>query len=317
MAKTKTRMEAFGKWFRILGHLGFAELLDGKHQDCPICGAKRNFRYTDYKSNGEWICTCGQGDGFDLIQRVNGWEFKYAAKEVDHIIGNNDLAETFQPKVDYEQRRKNLNKLWAGAQDDSIVREYLKSRGISEHMGFNMNMLRDLRGHPAMYNTDSGKRQPGMCALIRNKAGDPVSIHRTFFDPRAKKIMPPTEKISGAGVRLGWRSASEESGTIVIGEGIETTLAGMAEIRVPGMAAISAHGMETIFVPKEFTRVIILSDNDRSFTGQKAAFTLARRMDSEKRYTQVLMPHVWGKDFLDMVNAGETYDNWSNERGTG
>jgi putative DNA primase/helicase len=305
--KPKTRDAAFGKWRSILGHLGYGRLLGTKHQDCPICEAKKKFRFTDYKSNGEWICVCGQGDGFDLLMQVEGSSFEVVAKQVDEVIGNNDLKETFQPQVDYEKRRKNLNALWAGAQDDNLVIDYLNSRGLKFPRCFRLN---DLRGHPYMYNADTGKRQVGMCALIRNSRGEPVSIHRTFCDPKAKKIMPPTQSIAGSGVQLGWNKKSK---CLVVGEGIETTLAGMQHAMVPGLAAISAHGMETLLIPKQFATIIILADNDRSFTGQKAAFTLARRMDAEHRRVQVVMPMDQG-DMLDVVTAvGPTIIEWDND----
>lgn len=296
--RPKTKEAAYGRWTCILGHLGFAEILDGsKHHDCPICGGKKKFRYTDYKSGGEWICTCGAGDGFDLLQKVNGWTFQYAAKEVDTIIGNNDMEETFKPEIDYELRRKNLNKLWAEADTPAHVYNYLLSRGIKDQ-GTQFRGLTDLRGHDRLYDSDQRIHRAGMCALIRNKDGDPCSIHRTFFNPRVKKIMPPTEKITGAGVRLGMRQSTGIS--LVVGEGIETTIAGMAIMRLPGMAAISAHGMENLMIPKRFRAIIILADNDRSFTGQKAAFTLARKLDADKREVRVCMPPKKGQDFLDM-----------------
>ena len=310
MNRAKTRDAAFGRWGSILGHLGLSELIDGKHQDCQLCSAKKKFRYTDYKSNGEWICTCGQGDGFDLLMGLGlAISFKEAAKLVDRVIGNNDFEETFKPEVDYEKRRRDLNALWIGAQDDSLVRCYLSGRGIDDHeTGF--KGLKDLRGHSAMYNSDIGKRQAGMCALIRNKRGEPVSIHRTFFDPKAKKIMPPTEKIVGAGVRLGWFDGMRNS--LVVGEGIETTVAGMSSLRVPGLAAISAHGMENLHIPKEFESVAILADNDRSFTGQKAAFTLARRLDAEKRKVIIYMPNERGTDILDSGLLDRDILQWTN-----
>lgn len=315
MSRPKTRDVATGKWYSILGHLGFAEQLTGKHVDCPICSAKKKFRYTDYKNNGEWICTCGQGDGFDLLQGVNGWTFQHAAAEVDLIIGNKDLEETFRPAIDYEKRRANLNQLWAGAQDSTIVTDYLTSRGIPDH-GTGFRGLTDMRGHPLLYNSDTGKRQPGICSLIRNKRGEPVSIHRIFISPRDKKIMPPTEKISGAGVRLGWTADREIGKTsLVIGEGIETTIMGMAHYRVPGLAAISAHGMESLDVPKRFEMIRILADRDASFTGQKAAFTLARRLDTENRDVTVIMAADSGYDFLDIHHDSHAAVlEWSNER---
>lgn len=307
--KQKTKDAAFGKWRSILGHLGFNELLDGKHHDCPFCAGKKKFRFTDYKSGGDWICTCAAGDGFDFLQAANGWTFQYAAKEVDNVIGNNDLEETFKPEVDYEKRRRDLNNLWASATDQSIVKDYLIGRGINDHeTGF--RGLTDLRGHPLLYNSDFAGRQPAMVALIRNKNGEPVSIHRTFIDPKAKKIMPPTEKIVGAGVRLGWFDGMRAS--LVVGEGIETTIAGMSALRVPGLAAISAHGMENLIIPKNFESVAILADNDASFTGQKAAFTLARRLDAEKRKVIIYMPCERGTDILDSGLLDRDILQWTN-----
>lgn len=308
--RQKTKDAAFGKWRSILGHLGFNELLDGKHHDCPICAGKKKFRFTDYKNGGEWICTCGAGDGFDLLQAVHGWTFQYAAKEVDDVIGNNDLEETFKPEVDYEKRRRNLNKLWSESKRFSFVTEYLVGRGIDDQ-GTGFTGLTDLRGNDSMYNSDTGKRQPGMCALIRNKGGEPISIHRTFFDPKAKKIMPPTETITGAGVRLGWNDNREKK-SLVVGEGIETTIAGMSDLQVLGLAAISAHGMENLIIPEKFESVAILADNDRSFTGQKAAFTLARRLDAEKRKVIIYMPNERGTDILDSGLLDRDILQWTN-----
>ncbi len=309
-----TQESARNRWTSILPHFIGAELLDGKHHDCPVCGGKKKFRYDDYKGNGEWVCTHGAGNGFDLVQEALGCDFKTAAAGVDKIIGSNNLIEVFQPEVDYEKRRRDLNKLWAGADKPELVSEYLTLRFINDH-GTKFKGLTDLRGHDSMYNVDTGKRQPGMCALIRNKKGEPVSIHRTFFDPKAKKIMPPTEKICGAGVRLGWRHWEDlEVETLIVGEGLETTIKGMSDLRHMGLAAISAHGMETLEIPKQFTSIIILADNDRSYTGQKAAFTLARRCDVEKRDVEVIMSPYMGEDYLDMSCSENQARHWSNAK---
>jgi len=311
MNKQKTKQAAYGKWGSILGHLGYGAVLDGKHQTCPACETKKKFRYTDYKSNGDWICTCGSGDGFDLIMQSEGLNFDQAAKMVDGIIGNNDLEEIFRPEIDYEKRRTNLNKVWASGKYFGLVQAYLSRRGIDDH-GTGFKGLTDLRGCNELYDSETGRYAPGMIALIRNSKGQPVSIHRTYFDPKAKKIMPPTEKISGAGVRLG---SPWDGDTLVVGEGIETTLAGMSTYRCPGLASISAHGMETLIVPPEFKKIIIMADRDRSMTGQKAAFTLGRRMDADKREVRVIMSSVPGQDYLDACRTG--YDNdtlvWDNQ----
>lgn len=295
--REKTKVRAQNKWRGILSQLGLTpKELSGKHTSCPSCGGVDRFRFTDYKGGGEYFCSsCGPGGGLDLLMKKFGWSFIDAAKEVDRILGDG-VEETFQPKIDIEKRRRDLNMVWAEAKYFGLVQDYLSQRRIKDY-GTGFKDLTDLRGTNELYDTETGRYAPGMVALIRNKVGEPISIHRTYFDPRAKKIMPPTEKITGGGIRLGW--GGDDNGTLVVGEGIETTVAGMSDYGCAGLAAISAHGMEEIIIPKQFYKIIILADHDASFTGQKAALTLARKCDHEGRTTKVIMPADRGDDYLD------------------
>jgi len=304
-----TRRNAVGKWRTILSHFGFTEKeLSGKHGPCPMCEGTDRFRYTDYKNNGDYFCSsCGAGSGFDLLMKKFGMPFAEAAKEVDKILGNGDIEPVFNPEINVEKRRTSMNKVWRGADSQFILSEYLTARGI---VMTPLAYIPDLRGHRALWNYEGGLRGPAMVALIRNKAGEPISIHRTYINLNQRKIMPPTETIKGAAVRLGKTSPDFR---LVIGEGIETTLSGMEHFGCPGYAAISAYGMEEIIIPESITSVIILADNDRSFTGQKAAFTLARRMDREKRKVRVVMPTHAGMDFNDF-EAFVVIAGWDNGR---
>ncbi len=313
-----TRKNAVGKWRTILLRLGFTEKeLSGKHGPCPICEGTDRFRYTDYKDNGDYFCSaCGAGSGFDLIMKKNGWTFSYAAKEVDILLGQN-IDPVFKPEINIEKRRANLNKVWQGAKAAELLGRYLDSRRIT---GTPLAYLPDLRGHAALFHPD-GERYGGaeaMVALIRNRGGVPISIHRTYIGLKQRKIMPPTETIKGAGIRLG----TQEGDTLVIGEGIETTLSGMEHFgHYPGIATISAYGMEELMVPHQYVNLIILADNDASFTGQKAAFTLARRMDNNKRSVRVVMLAKSGADFNDRMphecvgsNGPSDLWEWNNGR---
>lgn len=302
--RNNTQADAQNKWRGILSALGFTELqLSDKHQPCPICEGKDRYRFTDYKGGGEYYCSgCGPGAGFDLLMKTNDWEFGYAAKQVDKILGT-DVKEVFQPKVDVEKRRRDLNSCWKRAAENPWnFRDYLISRGISN---MHPDMLQDIRGTDDAYLTGSNQRHRCMIALVRNKNGEPVSIHRTYPDDKIRKMMPPTEKITGAAIRLGMPVGDE----LVVGEGIETTLSGMMRYGCSGYATISAHGMETVLIPPTITQVYIMADNDHSFTGQKAAFTLARRMDSDNKGIELVMPAKMG---LDMNDFPTGTIKWSN-----
>lgn len=305
-----TRQNAIGRWRAILLQFGFTEKeLSGKHGPCPLCEGTDRFRYTDYKDGGEYYCSsCGAGSGFDLIMKKFGYPFSEAAKEVDRILGQN-IEPVFKPQVNIEKRRSDLNRVWKEADAPKVLDRYLMGRGIQ------YRHLPDLRGHSAL-SLVGGMSEPAdeaMVALIRNKDGIPVSIHRTYINLKQRKIMPPTETIKGAGIRLG----SMHGDALVVGEGIETTLSGMETFLHPGIASISAYGMEELFVPEQYKSIIIIADNDFSFTGQKAAFTLARRLDNEKaeRKVNVVMLSEQGMDFNDPVtdDSIEVWE-WGNGR---
>jgi len=103
---------------------------------------------------------------------------------------------------------------------------------------------------------------------------------------------------------------------LVVGEGLETVLSGMDEYGCPGYACISAGNLEEVIIPDAISEIIILSDNDRSFTGQKSAFVLARKLDTQKRNVRVVMRSVVGLDFNDGVSPEgdiQTWE-WSNAR---
>jgi len=307
--REKTKVRAQHKWRGILSQLGLTpKELSGKHTTCPNCGGTDRFRFTDYKGGGEYFCSgCGAGGGLDLLMKKFGWSFRDAVLEVDRILGTG-VEETFQPKIDIEKRRKDLNSVWGTADKPLLVAQYLATeRGIRTHLEDDSRFrgLTDVRGTDCLYDSDTGQRGEGIVSLIRNKMGHPISIHRIYLDSRSKKIMPPLEKITGAGIRLGWH---KEDDTLIIGEGLETTVAGMADFRHPGLATISAHGMEEVDIPQEFTKFIILADNDRSFTGQKAAFTLGRRIDQKNRQCRIMMPEEAGQDFLD-CSVSRVFDN--------
>jgi putative DNA primase/helicase len=301
-----TKQAAKGKWDGILKQLIGTGAVARKHGPCPICGGSDRYRYDNKRNDGDWFCNhCGVGDGFRLLQEALGINFAAAAKRVDQVV-NNIEAEPFKPEVDIETRRRRMNAMWLQADSPEIVAGYLRFRGIPREI---LEKAGDLRGHHALShfgNDDKMSRHPAMLALIRNAKGVPVSIHRTYLITGAdgsaattdKKIMPPTETITGGCVRLG-----EPDDTLVLAEGIETALAAWAITGHPAWATISAHGLaEFKSIPRHVKRVIVAGDNDASFTGQAAAFSCAKYMKNRLNVeTVVTMPKVVGMDMLDTL----------------
>jgi putative DNA primase/helicase len=142
-----------------------------------------------------------------------------------------------------------------------------------------------------------------MIALLHDAAGRPVAVLRTFLhvgrDAVTKAKVDPVRMTLGsvrdAAVRL-WPAAPR----LVVGEGIETTIAAAALLRLPGWAAVSAGNLgEAMALPPVAREVVIASDND--FVGQREAERAARRWQAEGRTVRIATPDEPGADFADLL----------------
>ncbi|MBL1262457.1 DUF7146 domain-containing protein [Methylomicrobium sp. RS1] len=277
---------ALGKWPSILTMLGVdQEFLKNKHGPCPICGGKDRFRFDDKGGKGSYYCSgCGAGDGFDLLQKLNGWTFAEAAKRVEEIIGHCRATPTAQDDTSKNEAR--LKRIHAGLRrisHDDPVGQYLLNRGITIlpkqdvyfHSGVDY-FARNDNGKPVKVGTF-----PAMVAIFRNLAGATCTFHITYLTPDgqkiaghpAKKILPAIQPLLGGAIRLGGIAPQ-----IGIAEGIESTLAAMQDYQIPCWAAGNANLLEQVLVLEPVKSVVIFADEDTSFTGQKAAYTLANRL---------------------------------------
>ena len=109
-----------------------------------------------------------------------------------------------------------------------------------------------------------------MVARVDDVDGRLIGVHRTWLarDPvrqwyrRDRASLGP---IGGGAVR---RAPPAE--TLLIGEGIETTAAGMLSTAQPAWAALSTSGMVALVLPPIVRTVVILADHDVSGAGERA-----------------------------------------------
>lgn len=301
--KPRTADEAVGRWPGILQSLGLdPAFLNNKHGPCPICSGKDRYRFDDKGGRGTWICShCGSGDGFKLLQGVLGWSFSEAAKQVDRIVGTVQAGPIAPERTDASKIRA-LLQVWEGSRP--VTRGDPVWLYLNRRLGLEI-VPADLRLHPALRYTDEDGRDlgrfPAMVARIRYPDGTGASIHRTYLTddghkapvPQAKKIMAGKPLNSGA-VRLGAAGMA-----LGIAEGIETALAASQRFGVPVWAATNAVLLEAWVPPEGVGRVVIAGDNDASFTGQAAAFGLARRLVQKGLAVEIRIPDKVGKDWAD------------------
>lgn len=304
MLRPRTSQEAVGRWPGILQTLGVdAQHLRNRHGPCPVCGGKDRFRFDDKDGRGTWFCSqCGSGDGFALLHKLHGWDFRKAAQEIDSILGTVPAGPVKAERSE-ESKLLALRRVWkqsrAVTQGDPVWRYLHVRTGIEA-------IPADLRFHPGLpYRDKDGRDQgkhPAMVALLRDPAGEGVSLHRTYLNEaggkaavdQPKKIMPG-KALNRAAVRL------SGVGTYVgISEGIETALAASVRFGVPVWAATTAQLLEDWEPPAGVERVLIAGDNDASFTGQAAAYALAKRLVRDGFAVELRIPEVAGKDWADL-----------------
>ena len=292
---------AQGRWRDILEALGIPEqFLSKRNGPCPQCGGKDRWRFTDHDERGRWWCNhCGSGDGFELLQRFHGWDFKQTAREIQKMLPNMPEGRKMDADEKLKLARESLNRFKAGvvkATESAQVERYLQSRGLQAPP-----LL--LAHHEAVYWQDGVSKGtfPAMVGLVSSPEGKPLTYHRTFLSngqkaavPSPRKIMPAAASVAGMAIRL-WPVAE----SIGIAEGIETAIACHALFGVPTWSVISASGMEQFIPPAGVTELVIFADRDKSYTGQAAAYALAKRLTlGTKIHVTVKMPDDMG-DFND------------------
>ncbi|MDX1558995.1 MAG: toprim domain-containing protein [Marinobacter sp.] len=307
--KQPTRDVAKGKWHHILPEFGIEPRhLVNKHGPCPACGGNDRFRFDNKEGTGSYICgQCGSGDGFKLIEMVTGQPFSDIAKRIDEICQNTDIQpEKPKRRKDPRNALRNVGKRLQRVGHHDPVADYLRGRGISGITGY------ALRLHPALgyYERDSFNEPrligqfPAMVAKIENAQGKTESFHITYLTKdgqkadvsSAKKILTPVNSINGCAIRL-----APMAEHIAVTEGIENALAVMEGEGLPCWACVSAHGIETFEPPEGIKQVTIFADNDASFTGQAAAYALAKRLHRNGLAVEVYVSGQIGDDYLDCL----------------
>ena len=139
-----------------------------------------------------------------------------------------------------------------------------------------------------------------MVALVTRGFGDtPLAIHRTFLtrDGAGKAPVDPQKMMLGP-CRGGAVRLANPSDVLLVGEGIETSLAAMLATGHPAWAALSTSGLRALDLPSEVRDVIVLADGDDP--GEAAARDVALRWKRKSRRVRIARPPR-GADFNDLL----------------
>ena len=164
---------------------------------------------------------------------------------------------------------------------------------------------RVLRWHPACP-WEQGRHGCMLALFTDAVTGEPKAIHRTAITPTGEKIdRKALGPISGCVIRL-WPDEAVTEG-LVIGEGIETTLAAATRMKChetllqPAWATGFAGNMAAFPVLSGIEALTLLVDKDAGSAGEDAAIKCARRWTAAGREVIRLVPRQVGEDFNDIV----------------
>jgi hypothetical protein len=247
---------------------------------------------------------CGaHGDRIDWLMMIEGMDRDAAIQLLGTWQGP---ASQLRMSEDDADTLASAGRLWEQAQPiaGTIAERYLAvTRGIDiDALPANSEAV--LRFHPSCP-IGLDQRHPCLMALFRDVKSDaPAGIHRVSLTSEAQKIDRrmlgrwPTPRA----IKL-WPAAT----SLVIGEGIETTLAAATRIAHrgallrPAWAAGSNNGIASFPVIAGVERLTVLVDNDASGIGPGSAKECARRWAAAGRTVALLTPRSSGADFNDLA----------------
>lgn len=230
---------------------------------CPICAGTDRFGVNTRKGQFLCRRCGGKGDEIGLVMFVRGLEFKAAldwlcgpihemSEAEREVRRQRDKANADRKAREAEQYRAKAigeaKAIWdAGLPQHQMLRAYLDARGISPALLPGIPTC--LRLAPALpymvpnWVPVSGvkwieiHRGPAMLAAVQGQDDRLCAVHRTWFDldqpqGKARILHPvtgevmPRKKIWGAkkGGAIRLRRGADENATLIMGEGIETTL---------------------------------------------------------------------------------------------
>ena len=260
---------------------------------------------------GDWIDFDGnQGGGplstLEAALDLRGYDLIVEAAEMAGVTSGapHRKAPPTQPapvKRDTQQDIEQILALTGPAADTPVI-AYFNGRGLSLPAGA------DLGCHPNLMYWETRTRYPAMIAIVRDRDGEIIGIHRTYLasQPDGSVIKAQVARpkmmlgrIAGGAVRLADPGPADR---LALCEGIETGLAVMAaEPSLPVWATLSTSGLEQVQLPAGIRRIVILADHDASGAGLRAAETAARRLRAEGREVVIALPPEEGDDFNDLL----------------
>jgi putative DNA primase/helicase len=253
---------------------------------CPVCGdggkGLRSDRFAVHVVKNTWLCRkCPAGGSIiDLVMHLDGVSFEEAlailTERKRYVSAPRPAA------VSSDDSHRRAIRLWDEAVPigGTIAARYLtETRKLVLPQDISPRVL---RFHPACP-FGEGARHPCLVALYRDIATDaPRAIMRTALTPDARKIdRMAIGAVGGAAIKLS--DDADVTMALVIGEGLETTLAGMVFGFAPAWALGSAGAIAKFPVLSGIEALTVLAETEDGGANERAIQDCFDRWSAAKR----------------------------------
>lgn len=273
---------------------------------CPACGGFDRYSFKDPDTGG-WACRhCGGGDGWEMLKRVNGWDFAQAVREVadylriDPFDGQQPDPQQREAARQLAEKRQQANKSRLEREQRQQATVHDKRAGYALTEWNNASLASEdhpyLRSHklPPFNLREVQHPNYGRCLLVPliNEAGGLRNLER--INPEGLK-----RPIKGAQKQGLYYQFGLDSWTVFVCEGWATGAA--IHISLPYMpvvfCAMSAVNLENVtnIARRKYpeNNIVLAADHDPA--GIQKAFII-----SAKYQLKVVLPDHPGDDFCDM-----------------
>jgi hypothetical protein len=250
---------------------------------------------------------CGaHGDAIDWLMMADGLDRDAAIALLERDVPSGAAPApgmlAIETQASNDAKRRRALQLWRQAKP---IGGTLAERYLVKYRGIDLDALPDAASSLRFHSNCTfglGVRRPCLIALRRDAVTDePVAIHRIALTADGQKI---DRRMLGSGGLVKLYPVSDR---LVIGEGIETTLAAATLISrwggllQPAWAATSSGMLAALPPIAGVERLVILVDNDTNGAGQAAALSCTEAWSRAGRSVVRLTPSLPGTDFNDLI----------------
>ncbi len=276
----------------LAGRLGLTKRPRSWRGRCPAC---------DYA--GETFSVRERRGGLASLYCANGCDRDALDDAANRVMGGGwqppERADANDEAVIRAAKQARALALWNGSEPapGTPADTYLTERGLPGRATSTALRFRSDVPHP------EGGRLPALIGLVRDAAGAPIAVHRTYLRRDGSKADVTPAKASLGPVGGGAIRLDPIAPELVIGEGIESSASAGRLLGLPAWAALSAGNLARgLVLPPEARAVVIAADPDEA--GQDAARAAWHRWTAEGKRVRIATPNGSG-DFSDMVRARE------------